>query len=320
MEVPRFFKRLKESEVPKNSPKETETINEGRRTFITGMTAAAIVGAQPFRELTEEIFSSEELESKLRSYEEVLRREYNLSLDFSVLKNDEMWSRELSLAERVEFAEAIVEALLLYPKEYVAQSKLAHIHGVKWFTDKTSSSPLRVPGGFFIPEQPDRVTVNMEHPLFFIAISTLGWRNKKVVQTVFHHEFFHQCDEYALDEQYNAEWLKENGGSGDVDESSVQKFLGFRNKGFASAYGATAPEEDRAEIAGLLMSDTARMLRIAKSDPVLSKKLEKIQEIFFKKSGGLMNDEYWNVLRLGKGKQVEAYLNMRRSALRLKND
>lgn len=70
--------------------------------------------------------------------------------------------------------------------------------------------------------------------------------------------------------------------------------------GFASNYGLTNSEEDRATIAEKLMKGTYLDEDIANNnDEILMSKVQKLKEYYYNLSLGLMDESYWQYLRFG---------------------
>lgn len=298
---------------------ETDTpLNMGRRQFLKKAASLAVVsavGGQPLLEVVREVVSPEQLEGELQEYKDALKKEYGVSLNFDVIENEQEKSLELSLAEKNDFAHSVLQALRMYPHEYVACSKLAEIRGVKWYENDSIEKPmLTTIGGYFEPSNPTCLVINKEHPFLYMMRDMYGWRNDFATQAVFHHEFYHQFDEHSADEVFNEEWLQFSTELG-------AKFLGpeeqnkiaFEKKGFATAYGSSSPVEDRAEIAAGLLTNLRKLVRRAENDPALKMKMERIKKEFLKKSNGLMDDVYWELAMRGNVFETQKYFEVKRN-------
>jgi hypothetical protein len=162
--------------------------------------------------------------------------------------------------------------------------------------------------------------------------------NIERMRSTFHHEMEHFIDRVDANE-----WSKETRGyvfgegltleqaaylydnelsvyqkNGTIGEEEMVKYsLGI--KGFARRYGRRNHAEDRATIAETLYApqDRDAFTKRLEKDDVLAAKVEKIKEIYFKQSRGLMDRTYWNLVQKEEDNQIiiSKYLNMRAQML-----
>ena len=295
---------------------QTESVDRGRRNFLKGMlgvTALLAVGGQPLAELLREEVLPEDLERELDAHREKLKGEYGLELDFDPITSANESSKELSLAERTDFAKDIYDGAQRYPKSYFNNIGLKAVQGVKWYDNKKGDDPLVVLGGFYRGADPEKVVINKESPMGYVVRDKFGWGNDASVKYIFHHEAYHKSDEHISHaDSFNANWRQESAKLGAPMTPDVRDVFSIRKPGFATSYGDLMPWEDRAEIAALLLTDPARAESLAKEEPVLALKIKEIKEEYKRHSGGMMDETYWKLLAEGGVSSVKEYFALRK--------
>lgn len=116
-------------------------------------------------------------------------------------------------------------------------------------------------------------------PLRLLMMDATG--NASYSDHILMHEFYHFA-EIRLDDLNDSDWNDrfDHGYAGSFKPSLLTEKLGSGQRGFASAYSMTLPEEERAELFAHLMIQPSRVVRLAKSssDAVLLEKIEFISE------------------------------------------
>ena len=118
-----------------------------------------------------------------------------------------------------------------------------------------------------------------------------------------HHELAHIFIEWPVNswkvsrtESFLSAWNEKFGRYNELnmDPNWKQKALSGKGRpnGFASYYGTTSEEEDRATVAQTLFNGDAAKLQ--RGDPVIREKIQYMKRFYFVSSGGLMDEEYWN--------------------------
>lgn len=131
-------------------------------------------------------------------------------------------------------------------------------------------------------------------------------------EDIIHHELFHRADQRSreMSEKKRRMWGKLNCLADPYLyevywDMPLQEQRELPIDGFASTYGRVDVLEDRATIAGLLMSDFKMAEKRFKEDKVLAGKAKRIMTDLRRWSGGRMNAEYFKDLK--KGKVWEGY-------------
>ncbi len=292
-----------------------EGVDHGRRSALRkllGLGVAAVTLGHPAKELLEETVLSESTEGELSSYLEKLKTEFGVEVDFSGdLKDPEMSVRTLSLAEKRDLLETLYSAFRLYPREYVENVGLKTVRGVKWLALRGSGLQQYVRSSRGYVQRSDNTTVNInKEPTTGFLVDAFGWTNRHTVERVFHHEFYHASDVHRADIAFNKDWGDEARRL-QGEEGGRDLFSG-RKEGHATAYGGTSPKEDRAEIASMLMTEYRELLELAKHEPALANKIQKIKKEFAARSAGLMDDTYWDLLHNGSAQLAQEYFRIRR--------
>lgn len=291
-------------------PKDLESPR--RRRFLKGLLgvgAIAAVGGQPLKELFEETVTPERLNEELETHRETLKTQYGIDIDFSDVQSSEGKSLPLSLAERLDFVKSISEAIALYPKSYIRNSGLKIIQGIKWLALKTGS--MEGVEGYFSKNDPERLVINKEDVVNYFMQDKFGWQNKERIVANFHHEFYHQSDPHLHDQKFNDDWDVESSMKG-ASPGGIVDVSSSRKKGFVSSYGYQAGgKEDRATIAAVLFTDPEKLERLAKDEPSLLNKVEKIKQEYLERSEGVIDETYWKLRKAGETQAAQEYLSLR---------
>ncbi|OGG66082.1 hypothetical protein A3I99_02105 [Candidatus Kaiserbacteria bacterium RIFCSPLOWO2_02_FULL_45_11b] len=140
-------------------------------------------------------------------------------------------------------------------------------------------------------------------------------------QTI-HHEFFHflvdmpgtESSSRSAEYFFTNKWSDNYGDFNDRKKEEYEKVIQEQSEnkneapafhtitedtaGFAVPYGLTSDKEDRASVVEILLSGYEAYLIRDKTDIILHQKVASIKEFYFNLSNGLMDDEYWEDLRL----------------------
>lgn len=311
------MERQPESSSEKEGAEEkNEKVDLGRRRALDalfGLGFTALTAGHPVKELFEETALAESTERELANYLDRLKSEFGVEVDFTeVSGNDaEVSSRELSLAEKKDIAANIYAAVALYPREYIERVGLKRIRGVKWMDIPRLEWYQRLLVRGYV-DRAHKETVHLNKETLIPFGDFFGWTNSDRMRYATHHELYHVADEHIGDEEFNAKWTLDAHEHG-VEPPGQGKYFGLRGKGYPSAYASSAPHEDRAEVAAMLLTSYARTLRWCKEDPALLDKVSKIKEEFRARSGGFIDDTYWDLLRSGDTKAIQQYFNVRRA-------
>ncbi len=97
---------------------------------------------------------------------------------------------------------------------------------------------------------------------------------------------------------YGSSWVDAYGG-GLSQGALADKFGSDRPQGFTSIYGFSSnPREDQGEVFGAMLANYPAVQAAAVNDPILAQKVQMVQDSFFKTSNGVMDQNYWNNLRV----------------------
>jgi len=98
---------------------------------------------------------------------------------------------------------------------------------------------------------------------------------------------------------YGAQWTSSYGGAGAVEAVMEGKFGFGRPADFATQYAwAGGPLEDQAEVFGAMLTNYPAVRDAAAHDIVLASKMALVQDSFATASNGVMDQNYWNNLRV----------------------
>ncbi len=164
------------------------------------------------------------------------------------------------------------------------------------------------------------------------------------VRRVLHHELFHRLDlmlygednpmEFSIrDTEEVAQWRalqREHNGPPffdvlplsvretilaqlyqSTDDLTRREIILRELHGFLGDYSREHPIEDRAEIAGLLLSDPMAVMQTAQSDALFREKVDIIKLELWHASGGIMDEEYWEVFAQGDILRIAHYVRER---------
>lgn len=111
----------------------------------------------------------------------------------------------------------------------------------------------------------------------------LGDYSSNYQRVVIHHEFFHMVDQRMKLLRRDPEWTALNspdfkyGSGGDKLRTLGAGELTDKIPGFLTPYGASAVEEDKAELFAHLLVNRSYVLKRAETDPILARKIELLQ-------------------------------------------
>lgn len=127
-----------------------------------------------------------------------------------------------------------------------------------------------------------------------------------------------KTDKFDLDYlyQYELDYLSNINFISSEEKERMER----RYRGFANNYGRTNGREDRASIAESLLrgsSTYSALLERAKTDLILSNKIEFLKNYYFAKSHGTMDSGYWDFLKKEDidSESIAAYLKVRAKIL-----
>lgn len=129
------------------------------------------------------------------------------------------------------------------------------------------------------------------------------------VESVFHHELFHIAD--ITDggiRNDNYDWLQAKYGTG-KPQNTTQEPLTVINEinlyakrpfGFVSTYGKEAgTDEDQATVAAMMFTDYGKLAQWARVEPPLRHAMRFLQEFYYSRSDGKMDQLFWEKLESG---------------------
>lgn len=238
-----------------------------------------------------------------------LRRTYGLKLSLRKINQSD---QEHLAAERMTFSDAVEAVHILreeiskYPPSYIAKLQITRVRILEALSK--------------IEDEEDEAVGGLAYEDGDIYIAN-GWDNEYYRRTI-HHEISHRADyeEFEAkdkipfigwlldewkDERFNADWSSLNNGGSSVYMHGKWKewqrdHPGSRPVGFARAYGLKNEGEDRATVTEYLMTATNGLFIKCKSDGVLEAKTQRIISLFDRRTGGLMNEQYFTDLAQGK--------------------
>ncbi|HLD32609.1 MAG TPA: hypothetical protein VJB10_03410 [Candidatus Peribacteraceae bacterium] len=173
--------------------------------------------------------------------------------------------------------------LAKYPVEYVRGSGLQFLYLFKnWETEGIQAA------GFLLDSRS-------------IGISA--------VESVLHHELFHIMDitDGGIRNE-NYDWLQTKYMGGETPEGTrtsleviaEQHFLAERPVGFVSSYGKDAGvDEDQATIAAAMFTEYKPLSQWARNEPPLLNAVRFLQQYFYSRSDGKMDQKFWEKLESG---------------------
>ncbi len=226
---------------------------------------------------------------------------------------------KLNLLEAAEALRTVRRELAKYPQEYLQFCALERLRLVK--TLQTQEKDLQ-------GEALHTGRAYHEDRILYLATSGEGLYSLK---GTLHHELFHLSDSAQIQRNiqmniyhfstrrsahliyqrmYDHEWEKLNPQEKKayVGQAYFTHPLKENEKdleGFALPSGTIDPWEDRATIAGLLLTDPKATLEKAQRDTVFCAKLERIMAFYKERSRGKMDESYFT--DLAAGKVIEGY-------------
>ncbi len=120
-----------------------------------------------------------------------------------------------------------------------------------------------------------------------------------------HHEFYHMIEAYyhGAAGYHDPRWMRLNpedfkygvGGFDAYNQGHDWQNLGHPDEALVSAYAAFAPEEDKAEVFGWMMTEgyAGRLYDWTYDDELLAKKRQYLVDFLATRSGGTMNAAYF---------------------------
>jgi len=129
------------------------------------------------------------------------------------------------------------------------------------------------------------------------------------VESVLHHELFHIMDitDGGIRNE-NYDWLQTKYMGGKTPEGTrtsleviaEQHFLAERPVGFVSSYGKDAGvDEDQATIAAAMFTEYEQLSQWARNEPPLLNAVRFLQQYFYSRSDGKMDQKFWEKLDSG---------------------
>jgi len=254
-------------------------------------------------------FDTVELRTGLREDLEYLQNVYGLRVEMHrQTPEDQHFVKvieKLNLREAASAVKIIREEVSKYPKEYIKQCGVKSFRLVKglWWFDQSDKS-LEPVGG-----------LAYRNTRFVYA--TYSKDRIQFCRRIIHHELFHRSDQKKLEDiarfpvvgsiiaeekEYwdDDSWASLNPkGVGYLRDRYKQRekhSSSSRPRGFACFYGTKNEWEDRATIAEELMTDPIGLKIKGEFDPVLQTKIDRLKNIFRKRSKGLLNDHYFQDL------------------------
>lgn len=246
-----------------------------------------------------------ELEAEVR----FLSERYGCDIEFGIpVRLPERFGK-LELKDKIAAINLVRDAFSKYPPDYLKKYKPTII--------LTSYGNWGVPGFTTVINGKEVVVMNMDG----IAGYERLLYERLFQESILHHELAHvadiedgkkKCTEDASIcgdpiKSNNKEWTAMNP---EGKEAYSQFWWGkaIRDvrqgkwpRDFARFYAQSSPDEDEAETVAMLMTMNDKGYRkpILKNFPVLQKKAEKAKEYLFRRSNGLMDDQYWKDLEAG---------------------
>ena len=206
----------------------------------------------------------------------------------------------LSVQEAVRSLDIIREEMAKYPPEYIRGLGITR---------------FRIVDDLFHKYKKEEQVGGLAFEKGYIYVATGDDEN--YFRQSLHHELFHHFDfrhsEYkrkikffgryidlVRDANLDSEWhaLNPKGTKyiGKGYKELQDKNPNMRPTGFAKYYGLKDVLEDRATIAEMLMTNPVMLMKVAKEDAVLMEKIDKIIILFYKRTGGRMDQRYFRDL------------------------
>lgn len=227
---------------------------------------------------------------------EVLSSRYGITIDLEQTlsrKRDKLGFARYAVYDTIPYASAslpvktIREELGLYPPGYVRSLKLNKVKPVSNFSESSYGGQIPELGGIAVPKQ----------GLMYLDIGQ-GSMGLELIQNL-HHELSHFSDDEMSGirgRKRRDEWVRLN-PEGSKAYKVVGEYISNRDldierpQGFASLYGKFSPEEDRAEVAKLVMTMaravTGYLRTLIQKDDVLSAKVQAVLAGIRQRSGGI---------------------------------
>ena len=246
---------------------------------------------------------------QLREDLEILNSRYGITVELDQTPHKK--SDKIGFARHVSYdtlpyangglpVRTIREQLGLYPPEYIHSLKAKMIKLVRNFEESTLAGKIPEVGGVALPKQ----------GLMYLDIGRDYISMIELIQNL-HHELSHFSDDEISGfkgRKKRTEWVRLN-PEGSKAYKVVPEYFSNREidverpEGFASLYGQFSPEEDRAEVAKLVMT-MARvpgyLKRMTQNDEVLNAKVQAVLAGFRARSMGKVSGSYLEDLISGK--------------------
>lgn len=130
-----------------------------------------------------------------------------------------------------------------------------------------------------------------------------GDRYPQILVNTFHHEVFHLIDNWRMNPT-NAQtkdvldlgWMQEFKARGFIHGILKNRDV---NDEFVDDYGMTNGDEDRATIGSVMMVNPLYLKEIARKNPILNTKTNRVYNIYKRTSSGKMDNSYFRALAKG---------------------
>lgn len=315
--------------------------NSARRKFMKGVGAAslaavipgALVGGLYGERILGETLNRGAVERALQESRNRLRHEFGIEVDFSGAhpqeKEGEIEGDTIAtLVEKRDICDAIAAELSMYPpviyKKEARISVIRVMDNISYHGMRTVAGLADTSTGVLFLEHTDsaRKSADPLSPLVNKIEAELEAfsSGKENLRFLLGHELFHHIDDVDDDDwslqtrgwkpgdppgpahyhdfyNYELDWaLKEKMISQELVSRLKKNYAGF-----ARQYGKKNPREDRATISEALFKGAEALSERIKKDETLAKKVKFEKDFFFRKSRGVMNDQYWEWVKKSKG-------------------
>lgn len=292
---------VKYNDEEEKKPKPPKKIS--RRAFLgsaTGVAAGATVGfgGPSALDKTEDTFFVKELCEEIQKKVSFLKETYGIEvkskfndLEKLIQKVGSFIGRDISgvdeknsLSKYNRALEYIINGFSKYPTQFVKSTDIRSIfiannlslggRKIEGLAREGSEMYLKISGG---PLNKDR---------------TFGWNEKKPFNKIFDHEFFHILDFNFLNNEQRLAWIYLN------RSDAFHEYIPSK-QGFVDDYSQESTPEDRASLFSAMTNNLEDVWERCKKDIILNKKVIFLQRMMFSNTFGLINKEYWDLLKKG---------------------
>lgn len=275
-----------------------------RRTFLSSaagaVTAATVgLGGPSAVDKTKDTFLTKELSEEIQKKVSFIKEMYGIEVkskfndlkklmqkvQFFIGQDISGVDEKNSLSKYNRALDYIINGFSKYPTEFVKRMGIKSIF---------IANNLLIGGG-----KKEGITT-IEESEMYIEISagplnknrTFGWNEKKPFNKTFDHEFFHILDLHFLSDQQRLVWIYLN------KKDAFNKYVPNK-EGFVDGHAQKSTLEDRASLFSAMTNNSGNIWERCQKDKILNNKVLFLQRMMFSNTFGLINQEYWDLLKKG---------------------